>query len=334
MTCGEKIAELRKKSDMTQDELGKAMNVSYQAVSKWERGESQPDFGTMSRIAKLFGVPIGYFEEDGELEKEEVKPEQEKQSTEEAPAQVAQEAEKAEAQTEQSEEKEAEKAEPQAEQAEEKEAEKEEEQDAVIGVCTVCGKMLKESEVASTSPKIVCKACAARQKQEALAKKQKEEAARKRAEEEARQKRLRKKAELIRKRNLGLWIAIIPTVAVVIGTIVGACTPSEYYSVWHVLLGGIILTLCTYCFTAQMIWGGVVRSVCTGGGHVMSTPGVIFSLSPSGIIFLIVAKIFLALVAGFVFIASILACALAAIVIAPFCFIPALIKRNREISQL
>ena len=40
MNCGEKIAELRKKRGMTQDDLGKAMNVSYQAVSKWERDES------------------------------------------------------------------------------------------------------------------------------------------------------------------------------------------------------------------------------------------------------------------------------------------------------
>lgn len=67
MNCGEKIAELRKKRGMTQDELGKAMNVSYQAVSKWERDESQPDFETMSKIAKLFNVPLGYFA-DGESE--------------------------------------------------------------------------------------------------------------------------------------------------------------------------------------------------------------------------------------------------------------------------
>ena len=68
---------------MTQDDLGKAMNVSYQAVSKWERDESQPDFETMTKIAKLFNVPLGYFAEDSETEeksdkdtiKEEVKEE-------------------------------------------------------------------------------------------------------------------------------------------------------------------------------------------------------------------------------------------------------------------
>ena len=66
MNFGEKIAGLRKKNNMTQAELGDALSVTYQAVSKWERGESQPDFETMSRMAKLFGVSLSYFEEGGE----------------------------------------------------------------------------------------------------------------------------------------------------------------------------------------------------------------------------------------------------------------------------
>lgn len=67
MTYGEKIAYLRKSNGMTQEDLGKVLNVTYQAVSKWERGESLPDFTTMSQIAKFFQVPLSYFEEDGEI---------------------------------------------------------------------------------------------------------------------------------------------------------------------------------------------------------------------------------------------------------------------------
>lgn len=48
---------------MTQRELGEALNVTYQAVSKWERGESLPDFETMVKLSKLFGVSITYFED-------------------------------------------------------------------------------------------------------------------------------------------------------------------------------------------------------------------------------------------------------------------------------
>lgn len=62
MEYGKKITALRKSNGMTQTELGAALNVTFQAVSKWERGESYPDFETLSKIANLFGVPISYFE--------------------------------------------------------------------------------------------------------------------------------------------------------------------------------------------------------------------------------------------------------------------------------
>ena len=64
VTLGNKIATLRKAKGITQADLGVYLNISYQAVSKWERGESAPDFETLSKIAKYFNVPIGYFESD------------------------------------------------------------------------------------------------------------------------------------------------------------------------------------------------------------------------------------------------------------------------------
>ncbi|MBR2988600.1 MAG: helix-turn-helix transcriptional regulator [Clostridia bacterium] len=70
MDYGSKIAQLRKEKGMTQAELGKQLSVTYQAVSKWERNESYPDFETMSKIAKLFGVPLSYFQDDAAEEVE------------------------------------------------------------------------------------------------------------------------------------------------------------------------------------------------------------------------------------------------------------------------
>ena len=67
MDYGKKISYLRKSKGMTQEELGKVLNVTYQAVSKWERGESMPDFAPMSQIAKYFQVPLSYFA-DGNVE--------------------------------------------------------------------------------------------------------------------------------------------------------------------------------------------------------------------------------------------------------------------------
>lgn len=71
MELGEKIAGLRKAKGMTQAELGEKLSVTFQAVSKWERGESYPDFETVSRLAKVFGVPLAYFEEGEEAESHE-----------------------------------------------------------------------------------------------------------------------------------------------------------------------------------------------------------------------------------------------------------------------
>ena len=70
MEYGKKIAILRKSKGMTQEELGKVLSVTYQAVSKWERDESVPDFEMMSRIAKFFGVPLTYFTEEEGAEEE------------------------------------------------------------------------------------------------------------------------------------------------------------------------------------------------------------------------------------------------------------------------
>ncbi len=55
---GAYISKLRKEKDMTQMELANELNVSHQAVSKWERGESIPDIGTIPLIARLFHKSI------------------------------------------------------------------------------------------------------------------------------------------------------------------------------------------------------------------------------------------------------------------------------------
>jgi len=57
-TIGEKITSLRKEKNMTQSELGDALCVSPQAVSKWERDQAQPDIDTLVRMATLFGVSM------------------------------------------------------------------------------------------------------------------------------------------------------------------------------------------------------------------------------------------------------------------------------------
>ncbi len=56
----ENIVLLRKKKGVTQEQMATALNISPQAVSKWETGASQPDVQTLPLIADYFGVSIDY----------------------------------------------------------------------------------------------------------------------------------------------------------------------------------------------------------------------------------------------------------------------------------
>lgn len=60
MTFGEKLQDLRRKAGMSQDTLAERLDVSRQAVSKWERDEAMPETEKVVRIAQLFGVSIDY----------------------------------------------------------------------------------------------------------------------------------------------------------------------------------------------------------------------------------------------------------------------------------
>lgn len=60
MSLGERIAELRTKSGMSQGQLAKAMDVSRQAVSKWETGQSVPDPIKMIHLAEVLDTDIEY----------------------------------------------------------------------------------------------------------------------------------------------------------------------------------------------------------------------------------------------------------------------------------
>ncbi len=55
---GKMIAEKRKEKGLTQDALGAMLGISGKAVSKWERGLSQPDETHMVRLIDLLGLPV------------------------------------------------------------------------------------------------------------------------------------------------------------------------------------------------------------------------------------------------------------------------------------
>jgi uncharacterized protein YjbI with pentapeptide repeats len=63
MIIGNKIAEARKKINISQAQIAQRLFISPQAVGKWERGESMPDIVTFNRLAEILGVDLNYFSE-------------------------------------------------------------------------------------------------------------------------------------------------------------------------------------------------------------------------------------------------------------------------------
>ena len=157
MTYGEKITKLRKEKGLTQAELGEKLHVTFQAVSKWERGSSTPDFETVCLLAKFFDVPLSYFDSSTTEDTEGV-------------TGAGESAEGADA-----------------------DKNKEEAKPAIVGMCTKCGSVIREGETDGSSP-LVCRVC--RKKEEAQ-KRRAEEAARAREEERRRTIRKRRNRGLV-----------------------------------------------------------------------------------------------------------------------------------------
>ena len=60
MNIGERIMALRKEKNISQLELSKRLNVSRQAVSKWEQGVSSPDTERLIQLAEILGTEVEY----------------------------------------------------------------------------------------------------------------------------------------------------------------------------------------------------------------------------------------------------------------------------------
>ena len=55
---GKALSFLRKQADMTQNEIADRLNLSRQAISKYERGESFPDISVLVMIADMFSITL------------------------------------------------------------------------------------------------------------------------------------------------------------------------------------------------------------------------------------------------------------------------------------
>lgn len=60
MKLNEKIIKLRKDNNLSQEDFGNKLNISRQAVSKWENEETKPEIDKIRDISKIFNVSCDY----------------------------------------------------------------------------------------------------------------------------------------------------------------------------------------------------------------------------------------------------------------------------------
>lgn len=119
MTIGQKLAGYRKLSGMTQQQLGDYLNISAQAISKWEKDLSEPALATLRMLAELYKVSV-----DDLL------------NTEAGFSDISL-----------------------ITAAEEENASSTKENTNVLGFCKNCGIAVTEENVGDTYPKVLCKNC-------------------------------------------------------------------------------------------------------------------------------------------------------------------------------
>ena len=64
MSLGQKLKEIRRRFGLSQEQLGEILNVSRQAITKWENDLGLPDISNLQELSKVFGVTVDYLLED------------------------------------------------------------------------------------------------------------------------------------------------------------------------------------------------------------------------------------------------------------------------------
>lgn len=60
MTLGQKLKQIRCKFNLSQESLAEIINVSRQAITKWESDNGLPDINNLKELSKVFGITVDY----------------------------------------------------------------------------------------------------------------------------------------------------------------------------------------------------------------------------------------------------------------------------------
>ncbi len=258
---GKKIAFHRKRLDLTQTELGEKLNVTAQAVSKWENGISDPDLGTLHRLSKIFGVSTDELIADDEAERETATAAEEQLSATE-------------------ETRETESAEeaapvvvpvvpisPQTSAPAQEPAPR-----VIVGYCNDCKKPIYQGDKYDVPytrglQSVVCEQCMRKRKE-----------SRQNAELAAEQRAF--------KRSM-IWGGLTAALIIAITLTVTFCL-SDYTMLW-----GLLIAVGAFTFVAQCFWGEWLFEFMCFFFRSFRMPGVIFTLDIDGIVWAITVKFLL-----------------------------------------
>lgn len=289
MTLGKKLSSYRKLAGLTQQQLGERLNLSAQAISKWENDLAEPDLSALRTLAELYKVSI-----DELLDPESGFPDMS------ADAHVTNE--------------EASEEEPALEEGEEV---PKAEYVPPIGFCKICGIAVTEENLGTREPVIACQKCLAAKKEEArraeLLKKQQ-------AERQARIAKAKQDEYLGKIRKGAIWHSVVAGLAAAVFLAIMIAAMVSSFSV-GLLVFTIIGTYAVFSLVFCLFYDTWVEDVVfEWTSKVFQAPGLIFTFDLDGCLWLIGMKLLFWLIGAlFGLVCGAIGIAIA-FVIAPFVF--------------
>lgn len=223
MTLGKKLSYYRKVAGITQQQLAEQLNLSAQAISKWENDMSYPDPITLKTLARLYNTTVD-----------------ELLDVESLPGNASQQID----------------IESVVDSAFSKIEEHIKTEKTTIGFCKTCGIAVNEDTVYATEPTILCKKCRGREIAAEKARQKELEELEKRRIEKAERRKWSEVSYMRHHRKISLIWASILAIPVFIFLLVGFLT-DEDLGIHHVLIPSYAI----FAFVFSMFYDSFVRGI-------------------------------------------------------------------------
>lgn len=261
MTLGKKLSNYRKLAGITQQQLAEQLNMSAQAISKWENDMSEPDLTTLKTLARLYNTTVDELldsESVGAIPTQPIDFDAVVDST----VSKIEEHLKTEKQT--------------------------------IGFCKTCGIAVNEDTIHETEPVIICKKCHEKKVAADQAKaKEMAALAKKKEEEEKNEKKWRMTSMRDHRRKSLIWGGIVALPFLIFMFV------KMFSGEWGTVSAVLGTAYAAFAFTFTMFYDTFVKDLFFDMmGATVHWPGLIFTFDLDGIIWLIGMKILFA-VLGF-----------------------------------